>query len=608
MRDNVRLSQIVQGKNPRTYFDPQEMAELEAGIRAYGVLQPILVRPFKMPGTASIVYEIIAGERRWRAAKNVFGDDYDMPVVILDVADIDADAIAVIENHHRSDVSAAEVAQAAQRQLYRNNGDKEETARQLGWKIALLERRMALLACTPTVLKALSERRILVGHAELLAGVPSTTQDKVLDGIIAHKVPVSVLKKQLAQFARRLSDAIFDTAQCTHCEHNSARQAGLFDESLGDGYCQNPAHFDDLTMQAVGSKAAGLKDEYQVVKIVKATDGFTPLHLKADGDLGVGNAQYQSCKGCASFGCAISAMPGSYGQVTASLCFDVGCNTQKVAARRKAEKQTEAASTKGSTPTNSSGSSGKSMKPQTGKTAGKTTPTTAQPSNKPSQRVLQHRVTLWRKWLANALMQQTERNQRLLIALALSGHLSDCSQTEYGAVLNKLTHGKKNTTATFGGALHLTDELSTDLLPRLIQAIAASAAFGVDEQNLQLLLNYLDIDEAQHFVIDKEFLNLFTMNELESLAGEIGLRKAMGERFAVVRAGKKDAFIAALLAVKNFAYKGTVPSVMRYTRTPFANKDKPQVKDAAVDQSRSENAQAITTSDKETQGNALAVA
>jgi hypothetical protein len=65
------------------------------------------------------------------------------------------------------------------------------------------------------------------------------------------------------------------------------------------------------------------------------------------------------------------------------------------------------------------------------------------------------------------------------------------------------------------------------------------------------------------------FPDLFTMNELESLSDEIGLKKMMGGCFRHARAGKKDTFIAALLSVKGFAYRGAVPSVMRYPRTPF---------------------------------------
>jgi ParB family transcriptional regulator, chromosome partitioning protein len=98
MQLTLPISRIVQGKNPREYFDPDEMAELEEGIRAFGVIEPIIVRP--VPGTD--LFEIIAGERRWRAAKNVFGDNYDMPVVIREASDADSEAIALIENYHRA--------------------------------------------------------------------------------------------------------------------------------------------------------------------------------------------------------------------------------------------------------------------------------------------------------------------------------------------------------------------------------------------------------------------------------------------------------------------------------------------------------------------------
>jgi PRTRC genetic system ParB family protein len=364
-------------------------------------------------------------------------------------------------------------------------------------------------------------------------------------------------------------------------------------------------------MQAIDVKVAGLKDEYQVIKIVKASDGFKPLYLKPDGDLGVGEAQYQSCKGCGSFGCAVSATPGSYGLVTTSLCFDVNCNTQKVATQRKAARQAEAASVTTQNSVKADTADTKSGKASTAKTGGKAAPTTQtapQPTNKPSQRVLQHRVEQWRKWCANALMTQTERNQRLLIALALAGRMTDCRQIEYGAVLDKITGGNKNKGFSLNGALQLTGNLSSDLLPRLLQAVAASAAFGVDEPNLQLLLNYLDIDEAQHFVIDKEFLSLFTMNELESLASETGLRKAMGGRFDVVRKGKRDAFIAALLSLKNFTYKGTVPSVMRYVRKPLAIDGKPENDDAGSKQSGQAVTQQQAAPEEKAQSEAMAAA
>ena len=102
-----------------------------------------------------------------------------------------------------------------------------------------------------------------------------------------------------------------------------------------------------------------------------------------------------------------------------------------------------------------------------------------------------------------------------------------------------------------------------------MQAATASAAFGVSTSDLELLLNYAEVDEGRYFQWDKAFLDLFTMSELESLAAEVGLKKAMGSGFKVARSGKKQEFIAALLKVPGFAYQGTVPAVMCYPRQPI---------------------------------------
>lgn len=97
-------------------------------------------------------------------------------------------------------------------------------------------------------------------------------------------------------------------------------------------------------------------------------------------------------------------------------------------------------------------------------------------------------------------------------------------------------------------------------------AVTASAAFGVGLPDLDALLNYLKVDEGSHFKWNVEFLELFTLSELESLAGEVGLKAKMGAAFKLARARKKGDFIKSLLAVPGFAYEGTVPAVMHYPR------------------------------------------
>lgn len=560
------IARIVQGKNPREYFDPVEMAELEEGIRAVGVIEPIVVRP--IPG--SELYEIVAGERRWRAAKNVFGDAYDMPVVIKEVSDARAEAMALIENHHRAAMSAAEEARVAQRQLLRNHGDKVETAASMGWTPEVLERRLALLACTPAVLGALTKRQIQLGHAELLSGVPPGMQDRVLAGLLAHKVPVAVLKTQLGQYARRLADAIFDTAQCAACPHNSTRQAGLFADSIGEGYCQHPTHFDELTQQAVEAKASALCGEYPVVHLVKAGDGFVPLHVSAEGELGVGAEQYAACQGCKSFGCAVSAMPGSYGAVTPSLCFDAACNSQKVARWRKARKeaQQQPGVDEGTTAANRGTRHAGKRRPSEAVNAHANRNPSPHAANQTPQRVVEYRVAQWRKWLAAALMAQPVRSHRVLIALTLAGRGSDLRAAQFEKALARIAGPGRSIHSDLREPLRRADNVVAEQVDRLVQAAIASAAFGVDTTNLELLLNYLDVDEAQCFRWDAAFLDLFTMSELESLSTEVGLKTAMGSQFKAARSGKKDGFIKALLGVAGFAYQGTVPAVMRYPRQP----------------------------------------
>jgi ParB family chromosome partitioning protein len=158
------VSNILPGVNPRKYFDAVEMAELEASIAEKGVIQPILVRPVKGG------YAVVAGERRVRAARKVLGDKYEIPVLVKEMTDAEADELALIENVSRANMSSTEEAVAAAKILGRCEGNRDEAAKRLGWTRKTLDKRLALMNCSPTVMDALDNRRILLGHAELLAG------------------------------------------------------------------------------------------------------------------------------------------------------------------------------------------------------------------------------------------------------------------------------------------------------------------------------------------------------------------------------------------------------------------------------------------------------
>lgn len=559
VQPTIKLGLIVPGDNYRETYDPTKLAELRAQIiAAGGVSSPIKVRPHP---TKEGKWEIVFGKRRWLCAGDLFGEDYDMPVTVSDLTDAQARAARIIENNGRDDPSAIEEAKGAAELLQINNGDKEQTRLQLGWKRELLDARLMLLNCAPEVQQAVIERNpnVKPGHAELLAGLPHDRQVKVLAGILQHKVPVEVLKKQLGQFSKRLSEAIFDTAQCVGCPHNSAQQSALFDESIGEGFCQHPSHYEELTLKVLEARAEPLREQYQVVRLVKASDGFLPLPVGPDGPLGVGAEQYTACKGCASFGCSLSAVAGSYGAVEGSLCFDAQCHSTKVAERRRSEREAAKAAAEPVAST----TTGSKSKPVAKANAKRV-------SNQTPPRVAQYRQERWRAWVATRLMMEPIRNHRVLAALIASSCLQSFNSGKFVEAAVKLVKPAKFGSNMFKAALEQADAFDPMTLPQIVQAVTASAAFGVDLSNLEVLLNYLEVDEGKHFKLNAEYLELLTTNELESLADELKLRKTMGDAaFKKARAGNKPKFIDALLNVKGFEYAGAVPKAMRYARKKY---------------------------------------
>lgn len=557
----LKLGLVVPGANYREHYDEQAMADLRAQIKATGgVESPILVRPHP---TREGMYEIIAGERRTRCARDLFGDDYDMPVRVREATDAEARALGIVENHGRDNPSVIEEAKGAADLLRFNAGDREATATQLGWSLPLLDARLLLLNCAPEVQRAIIDRHpnVKVGHAELLAGLAPERQTKVFDLIIANKVSVGELKAQLGQFARKLSEACFDTVACRGCPHNSAVQSGLFDESLGDGFCQNPAHYEELSIRALEAQAEPLRERYQVVRFVKPGDGFQPLVVTPDGPLGVGTEQFSACRACANYGASVSATPGSYGDVQEGLCFDAQCHSTKLAARRKAERQAAKQSQQAAI-----------AKPgDKGGAASKADTEPDKPRNTLSTKVKEYRVSQWRLWLAKALMDAPDRNHRMLTALVLASDTRAIDADKFATVAGKIIGRKASQIERTGlrKSLETTEGLEETTVDRLVLSIAASAAFGVSEDGLDALLNYMQVDEAANFTLGQEYMDLLTVSEMEVVADEVGLRKAMGETYAKAKAGKRADFMKALLAVANFSYAGAVPKAMRYARRKF---------------------------------------
>lgn len=153
-------------EQPRKKFDEEALADLAASIQENGLLQPIAVRP-KRIGTG---YLIIAGERRWRAAR--LAGLTEVPVLIKDVTDEQAAALALIENLQREDLDPIEVAEGC-RQLIEKYGLTQETAaKRLGKSRSAVTNSLRLLGLPEDVRARVSDGTLSAGHAKVLLGLP----------------------------------------------------------------------------------------------------------------------------------------------------------------------------------------------------------------------------------------------------------------------------------------------------------------------------------------------------------------------------------------------------------------------------------------------------
>ena len=173
---NLDVKSISPNPNqPRTHFDDESLAELAASIRAVGLLQPILVRP-KAGSTNS--FELIAGERRWRASQRA-GLTV-IPALVRETDDVASVEQALVENLHRQDLTPLEEAAAYKQLLDDFSMTHEQVAEKVGKTRSAITNSLRLLALPPSIQQLLADGRLSGGHARaLLALTDRTTQEQL---------------------------------------------------------------------------------------------------------------------------------------------------------------------------------------------------------------------------------------------------------------------------------------------------------------------------------------------------------------------------------------------------------------------------------------------
>ncbi|MEM7199898.1 MAG: ParB/RepB/Spo0J family partition protein [Planctomycetota bacterium] len=209
---------------PRRHFDPEELASLARSIRATGILQPILVRP------AGEGYEIIAGERRWRAAQEAGLER--IPALVREVADEAVAVFGLVENLQRADLNAIEKALALRKIRDLAKASQDEVARQVGLDRSTVTNFLRLLELPKEVQEFVSRGTITMGHARAILGLPGK------DEMIAVAQEVVRRRLSVRQVEALVQDVNAKTPQAGRKRGAKSKERPVWvaeiEETLGD--------------------------------------------------------------------------------------------------------------------------------------------------------------------------------------------------------------------------------------------------------------------------------------------------------------------------------------------------------------------------------------
>ena len=194
----ILLSQIRANQyQPRTSFDQKKLEELAESIKKHGVIQPVLVRK---DGKG---FELVAGERRFRAAK--LAKLKKIPVVVSNISDVQSLEIAILENIQREDLNPLEVAKGYQRLKDEFGYTQEAVAKSVGKPRSSVANSLRLLTLSPKIQDEIDKGVISEGHAKVLLSVDGVKAEQLLMRIISKNLSVRDLEKQITESSPQTS-------------------------------------------------------------------------------------------------------------------------------------------------------------------------------------------------------------------------------------------------------------------------------------------------------------------------------------------------------------------------------------------------------------------
>lgn len=326
------IGQLVEFKfkNSRNKMSKAGLEELAISLKKRWI-NPITVRK----STDETTYEVIAGNRRWEAAK-MAAFEY-VPVNIVALDDKDAYELHMRENYDREDISLVDEAKAAQRFVSLYEGDYKLAAQALKWEVKTVKDRLNLLRCSELVLEALSEGKIELGHAIVLSSFTEKLQGGTLKKIIDEKWSIKYLKERAGKAKKRIALAKFDTTDCQQCPHNTIAQSDMFSVGVeSDAQCANLSCWKGKTEEWLAVQRTDAEERFGKV-LLWVESGEADRNTVAA--TVVGETQYsQSCVNCESNVVIMDDRDRKEGELVKSQCIDKVCFAKCVKAHERKSK------------------------------------------------------------------------------------------------------------------------------------------------------------------------------------------------------------------------------------------------------------------------------
>ena len=192
----IRLSEIEPNlSQPRKEFEEEALNELADSIAAHGVLQPLLVRPMK-----NGMYQIVAGERRWRAAR--IAGLSEVPALIRELSDEEADQVALIENLQREDLNAVETAEGYKRLMEKYGMTQEQLSEAVGKSRPAVANTLRILNLPEEILPLVSSGKLSAGHAKAILSAPEEKRVELAKMIVSGELSVREAEKLAAKIGK----------------------------------------------------------------------------------------------------------------------------------------------------------------------------------------------------------------------------------------------------------------------------------------------------------------------------------------------------------------------------------------------------------------------